>query len=797
VEFDLRIKALAKLARSTSPKADAAIEREIGRAIEMLRNDREYERLEHALETLDTIGYRRSKLLADALTEFTGSVEQRQLSYSDSPGLLKSHFSEYINAYALIARAIEVLSRLRYLETTSVLRSLLSLSLHSQDKVRNKALEALENMAEYDLDVFYDAATRRGVGAYPQKQIIDLVEGLSPPEQKAHLEGLLKLSEGLLSTSMRGSEWTYNSVTFSSAVIPPIGGIAEIRGRCITTLKKLYSLGLNDKDKLRVLAVLNDATRWTMGTRGIDALVRLKERDTLEVLAFYKQLVETEKLFIVQKIEHDTYWIFFHSQTDPVRTAAFEVRDAIDANAEYQIYKVLVGFEGIFGDWNALRQGDRDWEVAEARRKERAVEFARAINDQNFDTWRARILKYASIESNDLATFPVFYFFLEEFARLQPALALNLVRSHSEEMSGFLIPLLRTLLDGAQKDATESLIRTWLIQARFLQQAMRVFLGNPNTDSNLARALLQRAVEVRDTNTVSSAISVAVSSYSEGKKHLVEELFVPALTYLTERQDTRWIFDFWFRKEAKVFLRDLGEAEIDLVLANLRTLKEIDYHAEEVLYLIARRMPAKVLQYFCDRIELANASKELIIESFEAVPFSLHKLNEPLAKIPTEAVRMIRSLYKGDLYGFMFRGARLLQSVFPDFPQEFEAELMRLVREGGEENWSFVLSVLRNYEGELFIHQTCKELIKSLPSDSPLRMEVAIALESTGVVSGEFGMAEAYERKKNEVLGWLDDADSKVREFANEYIASLEKMSLSERKRAEEELALRKHKYGE
>ena len=60
-------------------------------------------------------------------------------------------------------------------------------------------------------------------------------------------------------------------------------------------------------------------------------------------------------------------------------------------------------------------------------------------------------------------------------------------------------------------------------------------------------------------------------------------------------------------------------------------------------------------------------------------------------------------------------------------------------------------------------------------------------------------MAEAYERKSTEVreLGWLEDPDPKVREFANDYLSSLEIMSANERSRAAEELALRKHRYGE
>src|SRR5207302_1515678 len=98
------------------------------------------------------------------------------------------------------------------------------------------------------------------------------------------------------------------------------------------------------------------------------------------------------------------------------------------------------------------------------------------------------------------------------------------------------------------------------------------------------------------------------------------------------------------------------------------------------------------------------------------------------------------------------------------FSDEFEAELLKLVQEGGERNLEFVLAVLRNYHGQPFIHRLSKEIVKSIPIDSTFRTEVAIALETTGVVSGEFGVSEAYERKRQEVLDWLTDPDERVQE---------------------------------
>ena len=184
-------------------------------------------------------------------------------------------------------------------------------------------------------------------------------------------------------------------------------------------------------------------------------------------------------------------------------------------------------------------------------------------------------------------------------------------------------------------------------------------------------------------------------------------------------------------------------------------------------------------------------------DEFDAVPFEFHKLQEPLSRIPAKAIRCVFEQFQSDASLFEFRGARLLKNIFPNFSEEFEGELQRLLREGGEINQQFVVGILRTYHGEPFIHRLCKEIVKAASPDSRLLTEVGIALETTGVVSGAFGMAEAYERKRQEVLEWLTDTDERVREFAKRYIADLERQRDAEKKRAEEAIALRKFRFGE
>lgn len=71
-----------------------------------------------------------------------------------------------------------------------------------------------------------------------------------------------------------------------------------------------------------------------------------------EVLWFFGDVVkEEDDLQIIQKFEYDSYWIYFYILLVEVKVVVFEVKVIIDVNVEYGVYKIFVGFEGIFGDW--------------------------------------------------------------------------------------------------------------------------------------------------------------------------------------------------------------------------------------------------------------------------------------------------------------------------------------------------------------------------------------------------------------------------------------------------------------
>lgn len=392
-----------------------------------------------------------------------------------------------------------------------------------------------------------------------------------------------------------------------------------------------------------------------------------------------------------------------------------------------------------------------------------------------------------------MATFPIFYYFLEVFAKTQPKLAIELLIEDSTEIEGFLIPILRGLWNGSARIELIQLMDIWISEGRYLYPCLKQFLDCSSFDLKLPKRILAKAAELNDQQTVALAMTVAVSNYRSDET-LIRDIFIPALEILSTLQSSIWIFDIWFRRELRLVIGTLHDDQADLMLQNLLNLNEIDFHAEEILYLVAERFPEKVVEFLCARISLENEMRKQR-STYDAVPFTLHKLQTPLGTIPREALQVVRKNYDGNYGMFIFRGGHLLQTIFPNFSAEFQTELLTFVTAGGEENLQFVLAILRNYEGQPFIHNVCKEILKREPNNADVRSELYISLQNTGVVTGEYGFAEAYERKKTEIQYWLDDADKTIRDFAAWYVERLDQMIASDRQRADEEIALRKQRF--
>lgn len=808
--YATRIKVLERLAQSQTAAAEEAVGRACAEAFAALLEGSQYDALEFALEVLAIVGFRRSKDAVAALGQFLRIVESRELQHPEEFSGWGEALNKFRGAHTLMTKAISVMSGLKYLETAAVTDVLLWAAAHPEDSVRKAAGDALRGLAQYNLSVFYgtEEDSRRGIGAAPQMEVIDTLEGKADSFLLEHLSGVLTLLEGLLSTSMESARWSSTAVTFSRAVTPAAGDVPTVRLRSVDLLKRIYGLAKTKRQKLSVIRTLNAAARADSRAAVDKQYAEMIAANAQEVLSMFARIAERESdLQIVQKIEHDSYWIHYHSRSDEVRSAALAVKAIIDANGEYTIYKTLIGFEGVFGEWTGPG-GDSSYNTAaQERRAADAKVLAARIQQDGFDVWTRRILMFAQTESNDMATFPIFYEFLANVAGSYPDFALDLLIKESDRLSAFLIPILRGVWDSDKKAELLPIMRGWIEHATSeakspLYACAKLFLSTKSVDLEVVERILAKAVQLEDTYVLRQVAAVGIArSGDEGKREPLKNLFLHSLRELTALKDSRWVNDIWYRKEAKEVVAHLTPAQRKEVLENLRFLPVIDYQTEDVLAVIAEREPREVVDFLCARVyepdEDAHAVGHEDGGDYEALPYQFHSLHEPLAAHAPMVVQRVFDCYSKDQSLFQYRGAKLLQLVFPEFPEAFQASLVNLIWTTREAELDFVASILRAYDGQSFIHPVAKQLVQALPPSSELLNEVSIALQSTGVVSGEYGMSEAYEKKRLEVLDWLEDPRERVRAFAAKYIAELEAMRDSERRRADESIALRKFEYGE
>ena len=118
-----------------------------------------------------------------------------------------------------------------------------------------------------------------------------------------------------------------------------------------------------------------------------------------------------------------------------------------------------------------------------------------------------------------------------------------------------------------------------------------------------------------------------------------------------------------------------------------------------------------------------------------------------------------------------------------------------LVTSGNETDADFVLGVVQNYDGEPSTHEVLKRIVDRYPQDKSKLSQVRISFDNTGVVSGEFGMVDAYRAKKQAILEWASDPRPEVRHFAETHAVELELNIVAEQKRADEDIEMRRRQF--
>lgn len=698
---------------------------------------------------------------------------------------------------------VEIFDMLRYvdIDTTfgvfcQVFRS------ETDEKTREQILAAVQRLAKYDMDVWGKA------GPMIQSVLVDVATRMNADDQEIVHPLIVAVFDAALNSEITGTTWKADSVTLTSGSLPASPEIKAIRHRAISGLFDLLKHATSDDRRREAISALREATRLSARGEYSNDLLKLTITDGTRIANFFADESDKWSYELRQSQEHN-YLFDYHRARQiaedekdkfECRTAAksfmdsiIRLRDRINEDQNYGRYKTLVGFETVLAEhWD---DEDLDFEKVERFRTNEAERFVDEITVDNEHEWFAFTERCAATKSIDGATFAVFEGFLYSLARKKPETVKRLLARASSDLLRFLYVFLNGLFQSASKDIYRECIENYLESGTQLASLVTHWRASKPGRPNVIQRVLDKAIAVEDDGAVILCLLFAIEGAPADGVPAKDEFFTSALAYLTSRKDARWVHQAWFAHKPLPFFDTITAEQATLLLENLLEVHRIEYQTERLLSQIARKHLALVWDYFGQRLR-SRADREEG-SRYEAFPYRFHGLEKDLSKDAKLAVSKVRGWYEQDSTLFRFHGGRLLSAAFPKVESEISHELCDLVTSGTGVDADFVLAVMENYHGEPETHEVLKHIVVKYPKDKSKLLGVGISIDSTGIVSGEFGLAEAMRQKKATIERWATDPRPEVRAFAAQHIRDLDLRIADEQRRAEERKALRELEFDE
>lgn len=707
-------------------------------------------------------------------------------------------FSDVIKAIA------DIFARYRYLDVGATFHALCRLYGWAVEReVEKKPLIELgKALAKHQLHVWQQH------GPAAQLILVERIEMLGDDECRALAPLLSPMLGEMLGTEVSGTTNSSKAVTFHRGAVVASGALGDVRAKAIGLLKRQFALAESDESRRAILVALQAGTRLPFNAGYSNTLARLVMDDTRTIMEFQTEIVPTLSLDLRQTTEdwiHRSYWRYAElpktMRDDPdlvavspqVLDAALEFRDVVNADPDFEIYKVLVGFNSVYPP--AWKNKDFSYEQEQAYRAERVDELLASVEETSADAWFDRISRYAQTESNDAATFPVFGNFLERMAEAQPTIAFSFIDRIEGPLENFLPSMLSGLMRSTEHEQALGRVDAWLGAGKHIGRIAWYLRFAAPFDEAVLHRTLGSALEHGDLYATRNVLIAAVNQFAAHPGTLIEAVFLPALRYLAKAGDFSWVRMPWFSWLNSPIIRALDEEQASVVLHALVSYPELEDDAEHIAAAIAKRWPASVVSFIGDRLAFARA--DAVPPHYDAVPFAVHELQAPLSVVPDLMLVGARKWFDTNPQHFTYDGGRLLASVFPDLSNGLEARLVALIASGDEQDLAFALGVLSAFEGKPCIYGLVRAIVVSLSPDSRLIREARSVLQATGVVSGEFGFAELHAERKALLEPWLTDSHENVRRFATEQIHELDLQIAAETRSADASIAMRKLNYGE
>lgn len=753
---------------------------------------KEYEEIQNVLSKSNS--YRAISSVIDVLEKFISHVADKaiedlvrcweRLHITEELIISETYFSKYHTKDELYAKIIGLLSRLRYIDQEKVVAILFEFW-KEEETQRGDVEKVFKELAEFNLYAVEQ------IGFTPQVKLLHAIMHLTDGDRLKFFPIITSVFSQILSTDIEGHSWNYRTVSIESMAIPATEEIKKLRQDTVSSLIQMYQITNKLEHKKELLNVMNSACRVWSRVQVSDDTRLIVENNTIEMLQYWSTLIKSESLELVQIIENDSYWNYYHAISDFVKQAALSVKTSIDSNEEYQIYRDLVGYEGIFGNWEDRNDYDKQNNIRE-KLVNRHID---SVNQDNISDWLNRVELYLETDSRDLATFPELFKFVEVISNRFP----NEVLFRFEETNRLdksVIPIFKGIWGSSIHDSFIKTVSDWIDSAKYLWELSVVFLNFNDVKLKLIEKFVEKAILVEDLHSLSSFLRIFEVNQECLTDEVSNQIFEKIFTLFNQKKHTIWINHVWFSRKGQSFIQTLSKNNIRLMIDNLVFANNVDHRVEGVLEHIAHINISDVFYFFEQRIEHKKHRDRDQEERYDDIPFSLHSINKILAEHPEDLILLIKRNYE---YGYgidQYGVAGIFKKCFSPFKSQLIDSILEQLNPSIDEELKLILAIASSYKGHSSILPLIKQLLMELEYSEEKISWVNNSLREIGVIRGEYGLADAYKNKLSDIEPWLNDNNANVVKFAYQYTDLLKEMIEDEINQMDEQVALEKHKFG-
>jgi len=702
----------------------------------------------------------------------------------------------------LILKCIDLLEHIRYIAPDEVLKLAVKLSLHEDSEVKNKALEIAKKFSHYDYNVL-----KSKIGYSAQRKVLDFVLNWLQEEQLKHIDFVETVLKEVLSTSVEGSEWTKeDSLTMHFGAVHPTDFLKTIRREAIDLTYELYKAANDTELKLRLVNIFNEATRTPSNVSNGDDVVQMIVDDLKYLTDIYRKIVFGEKeekmtdlLGIVADIEERLYWI---NKSEKKRIEeSEELHKDILKNELYKLFRLLVG------DPMTYYQ-EENWITVEKIRSKEIDQLIGSIERAQLEEWFDKLNKIASQHKivNEWKFNP-FKDFLRKASEQKPQITdelLEMVFKHNSPLKYFTGAFLDGFRIGAHFEVWDKYFNEIINTKDITLVTALVSSLNLPRDVNLEKLIRKKDIDFLENITKrKDQLSFLKEADDRVLEYTLFNTLMRNFKYFIKKIEPMIVKEIKaYPDYLNMFLSELSIAThrgwisvkellpetIDLLKEKMVELSDIDWRLQELLLAIGECYGLKaVLDVFMKRIEKDVGIKEKISrdpdERYEAIPYHFNPdLNKFMAEHPDyEKVTSewtAKMTTEGSIYNWHV--GHFLQNV----EKGFDKVLTSLIQKGDDENLMKAARAMQSIDSVNF--DICLEIIRRTDNEKIIKL-VGANMYSTGVVSGEYGISEAYKKKAGQLKKYLADESERVRSFAKRMIESFQASAKRERQQADEE----------